>query len=210
MLLGLSCSSENEPNMSDNGKEQPVNLQEEEPDVPEEEDLEKRFYYGFDEKIEITQAKGKLLVKTKSLVEKSQYEQLAKKHVGNATIEWQGENLCKIELTDHGKLDEKIKALLADDEVVSVRPCYKTNDGLEFGLSDEIIIKCKQDIKNSDKEQILAKFSLRKAKSTKIYDCYLLSKDKDIISVANELYESGLFEFAYPNLICKAEFFGNP
>jgi hypothetical protein len=38
MLLGLSCSSENEPNMSDNGKEQPVNLQEEEQDVPEEEE----------------------------------------------------------------------------------------------------------------------------------------------------------------------------
>jgi hypothetical protein len=36
MLLGLSCSSENEPNVSDNGKEQPVNLQEEEPNVPEE------------------------------------------------------------------------------------------------------------------------------------------------------------------------------
>jgi hypothetical protein len=36
MLLGLGCSSENEPNVSDKGKEQPVNLQEEEPDVPKE------------------------------------------------------------------------------------------------------------------------------------------------------------------------------
>jgi hypothetical protein len=38
MLLGLGCSSENEPNVSDNGKEQPVNLQEEEPNVPGEEE----------------------------------------------------------------------------------------------------------------------------------------------------------------------------
>jgi hypothetical protein len=38
MLFGLGCSSENEPNVSDNGKEQPVNLQEEEPNVPEEEE----------------------------------------------------------------------------------------------------------------------------------------------------------------------------
>jgi hypothetical protein len=38
MLLGLGCSSENEPNVSDNGKEQPVNLKEEEQDVPEEEE----------------------------------------------------------------------------------------------------------------------------------------------------------------------------
>jgi hypothetical protein len=38
MLLGLGCSSENEPNMSDKGKEQPVSLKEEEPNVPEEEE----------------------------------------------------------------------------------------------------------------------------------------------------------------------------
>jgi hypothetical protein len=45
MLLGLSCSSENEPNMSDNGKEQPVNLQEEEP-LSDNEDIDPTLLVG--------------------------------------------------------------------------------------------------------------------------------------------------------------------
>jgi hypothetical protein len=172
--------------------------------------VEKRFYYGFDEKIEINQMKNKVLVKTKPAVSKSQYEQLAKKRLGEIRTEWLSENLCKIELTDSEELLEKIKGLLTDDEVVSVRPYYKTNDGLELGLSDEIILKFKSDIKDSEKEKVLKKFSLQKGKTTKIYEIYHISKDRDIISAANELYESGLFEFAYPNLICKAELYEIP
>jgi subtilisin family serine protease len=171
---------------------------------------EKRFYYGFDEKIEINPLTNKMLVKTKPVVSKLQYEQLAKKRLGKIKTEWKSENLCKIELVNSGEWDKKIKELLADDEVVSIKPYYKTNCGLELGLSDEVILKFKQNIKDSEKEKILKRFGLQHVKSTKIYECYHLAKDKDIIFVANELYESGLFEFAYPNLFCKAELFEIP
>ena len=166
---------------------------------------EKQFYYGFDEKIEIHQLAEKVLVKTKSSVVKSQYEQSAKKRLGEIKTEWMGDNLCKIEWKQSEDTDRKISELLADDEVVSVRNCYKVNDGLELGLSDEIIVRVKENIKDFEKGKVLKKFSLQKGKTTKIYEIYHISKDRDIIAAANELYESGLFEFAYPNLICKAE-----
>ena len=169
-----------------------------------------RFYYGFDDQIEIHRVNNKLLVKTKPSVAKAQYEKLAKARAGIAKTEWQGEHLCKIELSDHQKQDDIIGELLSDDDVVSVRPYYRTTDGLEFGLSDEVILRIKQDINPLEKEKILKQFDLYPTKITKIYECYSLSKDQDVIAIANELYESGLFEFAYPNIICKAELFEIP
>jgi hypothetical protein len=171
---------------------------------------EKTFYYAFDEKIELHKIAGKLLVKTTSSVTKSQYEQLVKNKLGEIKIEWQNDNLCKIELENTENTDEKISELLLDDEVLSTRNYYKLNSGLELGLSDEIIVRFNKNVEDSEKEKILGKFDLQKVKATKIYELYHISKYKDIIAAANELYESGLFEFAYPNLISKAESYNIP
>jgi hypothetical protein len=81
-------------------------------------------------------------------------------------------------LTKNEDTDRKISELLADDEIVSVRNCYKVNDGLEFGLSNEIIVRFKESVKDSEKEKVLKKFSLQKGKTTKIYEIYhILSTD---------------------------------
>ena len=48
---------------------------------------------------------------------------------------------------------------------------------------------------------------MKKLRTTKIYEALNISKNDDIIEVANKLYESGNFEFAYPNIICNAELF---
>ena len=109
------------------------------------------YYYGFVEKIELQKIIDKVLVKTKPSVVKNQYEQAIKSRMSTTKTEWQSQNICKIELS----VNENIEDLLTDDEVVSVRNCYKTDDGFEFGLSDEIIVKFKSDIKDSDKEKIL-------------------------------------------------------
>lgn len=169
-----------------------------------------RFYYGFDDQIKIHRVDNKLLVKIKPSVAQAQYEKLAKARAGIIKTEWQSEHLCKIELSDSQKQDDIIGELLSDDEVMSVRPYYRTTDGLEFGLLDKVVIRTKQDINPLEKEKILKRFGLYPVKITEIYECYSLSKDKDVIAIANELYESGLFEFAYPDIICKAELYEIP
>jgi hypothetical protein len=170
--------------------------------------LEKQFYYGFDEKIEIIRIDEKVLVKTKPSVIKDQYDQAIKKRAVGIKIEWQGDNLCKIGFPSSEIASKIIKELFEDSETVCVRNCYRLIDGFEFGLSDEILVKFKKSVGESERENIMKKFELQKSKSTRMYEKYCLTKDKDIIRVANELYESGLFEFAYPNLISKIEFHG--
>jgi hypothetical protein len=60
-------------------------------------DVEKQFYYGFDEKIEIRKVEKKVFIKIKPSVLKSQYEQSVKNRLGEIKTEWQGDNLCKID-----------------------------------------------------------------------------------------------------------------
>jgi len=168
---------------------------------------EKSFYYAFDEKIEIDQVTDKILVKKKTTLMKSSFEESVRKLYGDIKIEWQDNDICKIELKDLKNKEEKLKTLLSDNEIVSARNVYRTSDNLEFGFSDEIIVRFKDNIKDSEKEDLLKSFNLKKSKTTKIYLTFNISKNEDIIEVANKLFESGIFKFAYPNIICKAELF---
>lgn len=169
--------------------------------------IENSFYYAFDEKVQIDQVIDKILIKKKPTLQKSNYEEATKQIFGQVEIEWLNADICKIKLKEIKNREEKINKLLSDDEVISVRNVYKTNDNLEFGFTDEIIIKFKDEIKESVREEILKTYNLKKSKTTKIYESVILSKNEDIIEVANKLYESGNFIFAYPNIICKAELF---
>jgi len=166
---------------------------------------EKPFYYAFEEKVQIDQITNKLLVKKKTILKKSYFEESIIQLFGGVKIEWFSSDISIIELKDLKNKEEKIKSLLTDDEVISVRNVYKINDNLEFGFTNEIIIKFKDEIKESEREEILKTFNFNISKTTKIYESVIISKYEDILEVANRLYESGKFVFAYPNIICKME-----
>lgn len=162
------------------------------------------FYYAFDEKVQIDQVADKLLVKKKTALQKSSYEESTKQIFDQAEIEWFNNDISEVKIKDVKNIEEKISKLLSDDDIISVRNVYKTKDNLEFGFADEIIIQFKDEIQESVREEILKMYNLKKFKTTKIYESVLISKNQDIIKVANKLYESGNFVFAYPNIICEA------
>ena len=163
-----------------------------------------QFYYGFDEKIVIDKVDNKILVKIKPTQSRSDGEQLVKNSFEKTKkIEWKRNDLCEIELYDS---KEGISDLLFDDNIISAREIYKTTEGLEFGHTDEIVVRFKEGIDDADKEKLQISFDLKKSKETNIYEIYTIHKERDILDVANTLYETGYFEFAYPNIICKAEF----
>ena len=128
----------------------------------------------------------------------------------NTNFAWQDENICKVEIDNLLGNNRKINTLLSDSMIVSVRNVYKTNDNLEFSFTDEIIVKFKSDIEISTKQKLIDEFNLVGTKITKIYEVFCVSKYVDIADIANKLYESGNFEFAYPNIICKPELFVFP
>jgi subtilisin family serine protease len=172
--------------------------------------INKTFYYAWDKKIEINPVNDKVIIKTKLSASKENSERSLVNFLGDVEADWQGDHICKIKLNDLKNREDKIKSLLINSDILSVRDVYKTNDEFEFGFSDEIILKFNDSISSSKKDEILKTFKLTKAKTTKLYEVYTLSKNEDILEIANKLYELGIFEFAYPNIICKAELFYNP
>lgn len=145
----------------------------------EQDKTENPFYYAFDEKVQIDQLVDKLLVKKKPALQKSSYEESTKQLFGEVEIEWLNTDISKVNVKDVKNIEEKINKLLSDDDVISVRKVYKTKDNLEFGFADEIIIKFKDEIQESIREEILKTYNLKKSKTTKIYESVLISKNED-------------------------------
>jgi len=76
---------------------------------------------------------------------------------------------------------------------------FKNINGQKLGITDEILVKCKDDV---DCKSLLSKFSLTDV--TNLTDTIYLVKIKDydtIFSTSRELFESGDVEFAHPNFI---------
>lgn len=166
---------------------------------------EEHFYYSFDEKIRIVQVPNMILIKKNPSVLKSTYEESASQLLGEVKIEWLAENYGRIELLDINDKEEKINNLLSEEDIISVSKIFKTHDNLELGFTNEIILKFKDKIEESKRKEILMAFNLVRSKKTKVYESVTISKWEDVIATANRLYESGKFEFAYPNIICRAE-----
>jgi subtilisin family serine protease len=168
------------------------------------------YYYAFSDKIEIKQVPEKITIKKENTITRSTIESTIKRLFGDVSFDWQNEDISKVEIKNLKDKYEKINTLLADNEIVSVRDVYKTNDNLEFSFIDEIVVKFKYDVNTSIKENLIKEFNLKRTKITKIYEVFSVSKFVDILETANKLYESGYFEFAYPNIICRAELFSFP
>ena len=166
---------------------------------------ESLYYYAFDEKIEITPINNKVLIRKKSSETRQSYEKLMLNRFRNINIDWQGDDIFKTEFENETDKNSIIQSLLSDNNILSISNIYKTNDGFEFGFINEIVIKFKENVKNVERISIMKSFGLDNLKTTKTHEIYTIPKEKNIVEVANELYKSGLFEFAYPNIICKAE-----
>lgn len=69
---------------------------------------------------------------------------------------------------------------------------------MEVVLLPEIVLKPK--ISTFDISPFVDKYRLQLVKRTDLYQIYSVPVDSDVISIANKLYESNEFDFAYPNL----------
>ena len=76
---------------------------------------------------------------------------------------------------------------------------YKTMHGQKIGITDDILVQCKEGINCSD---LLTKYNL--SNFSKLTDKIMIVKIEDydnIFSISRELYESGNVDFAHPNFI---------
>ena len=166
------------------------------------------FYYAFGDKIELSPIPNKQYIVKSEAVSKSKFESLLIDVLGNISIDWATENICRVEFLEL-KDNDQIDQLLTDNSIVCINNAYLLSDNFEIGITNEVVIKFKDEVNSVERKELLENFGLNIAKSTKIYDILTIPKSKSTIKIANSLYETNFFEFAYPNIICKAESFGH-
>ena len=175
---------------------------------------EELFYYSYGDKVAIEVVPGRFMLKKKPEMTKEQLEAKVKACLEKADFDWFNSDICTVS-TDEEQVDEAILRLLPESMIESVRRVYVTlsdknffnnnpaQEPLALGLINQIILKFKDDVNETVRETITQTFHLTEFKKDKLFEIYLVPKEEDILSVSNRIYETGYFEYAYPELICR-------
>jgi len=176
---------------------------------------EQLFYYTFNNKVPIEAVPGRFMLKKQQNIEMGEFENLVKDRVGEVQFDWFNSDICTVFACDTF-VDDAIALMLAEDAIVSARPVYMITSDKEYfhkhhilqepltlGFVDLVVLKYKDNVDESVRDEIQKKFGLKKYTLKKNYELFAVSKTDDILSLSNRLYETGYFEFAYPELITR-------
>ncbi|WP_276359912.1 hypothetical protein [Daejeonella sp. H1SJ63] len=163
------------------------------------------FYYAFDEKVSITPSESKILIKYSVVKDQKSATSLIQNIEKNAELNWQDDKVLIIEAKT-GAAKEKIRErLLAETDVLSIQPVFKTAEGLELGLTDEFVLKFKPSVSEAQINTLNKQFDVTIVKSSEVYQLARVGKGIDVLEVANKYQESGLVIFSHPNFIAQIE-----
>lgn len=172
------------------------------------------FYYSFDEKIGIVEVPGKFMVKKKPETKQKDVESMILSLVESAGFNWFNSDICTVE-TAYAAVEKVIEGLLEQDAILSARHVYVTSKDLEhynkthlteplnIGFVDKIAFKFNNNVDEPVQDSILKAFNMTVDIRNEVYEMAPVSKKQDVISTANRMYETGLFRFVCPEIICK-------
>ncbi|MCF6357064.1 MAG: S8 family serine peptidase, partial [Draconibacterium sp.] len=86
------------------------------------------------------------------------------------------------------------------DDVRYCTPSY-IYDGHDVGITDEILVRFLPNVQNSEQKKVYEKFKTKVVEKNEIFQLLVIPKGSDALEIANQYYETGLFEFAYPSFI---------
>ncbi len=179
---------------------------------------EQLFYYSFDKKVLIEEVPGKLMIKKKSDISQAEMETIIRSYVDEPTISWFNSDICTVSVEDI-LVEQTITHLIQEESVLSARHIYNTSTGkhyyegrknhraLDIGLIDQLVLKYKEGVSLTVKDNLNNTYGLTKYKQNELFGLYTISKKSDILSISNILFETGYFEYVYPELICKYTLF---
>ena len=157
------------------------------------------YYYGMDNQIPITVVSNKTALYNEGGTNENLKDFLSHYPL---TVSWIHNDLCIIE-----NIDSKIlKQTFSDiNSKVSSLPVYIIDEKIEAVLFPEIVIKSKN--VNYDMSKIVGQYNMTLKKDGEIYQVYSLPAGSDPITIANEIYQTGNFYFAYPHFFMHAQSF---
>lgn len=161
------------------------------------------FYYAFDEKVSITPSESKILIKYSVAKDQKSAATLIQSIEKNAELNWQGDKVLIIDARTRPAKEKIRERLLAETDVLSIRPVFKTAEGLELGLTDEFVFKFKPSVSEVQINTLNKQYDVTIVKSSEVYQLARVGKGIDVLEVANKYQESGLVIFSHPNFIAR-------
>jgi subtilisin family serine protease len=167
---------------------------------------EGKYYYAFKEKVFLFPKKNTLLVKYSDGIDKAEAEEFIKKEVPSGfKVKWHNPQTVEITTGSEEIANALRKKLESNNGVSTCQPFYILKDGLDMGVTDEVLIRFYPGISEEQKAELIKTFDTEVVKTTKIYQKLRVKKGVDALKVANKIYESGLVEFSTPNFISYPE-----
>jgi len=166
---------------------------------------DEKFYYAFDEKIPLKAKTNTILVKYVEGVKKVKAIKFIEELSEDFKIKWHNQLTAEISTKSKKSTVDLLAKLKLNNDVYTILPFYTLEDGLDMGVTDEILIRFLPGVTVDQQKELQNIFDTRIVKTTKIYQKLIVPKGKDALEIANKYYETGLMEFAYPNFISTLE-----
>jgi len=163
---------------------------------------EGKYYYAFKEKVPLFPKENTLLVKYADGVNNTEVEEFLKTEVPSG-FKWKWHNSQTVEISTRSKeITNALRTKLeSNNGVYTCQPFYTLKDGLDMGVTDEVLIRFLPGILEEQKTELIKAFDIEIVKTTKIYQKLRVKKGADALEIANKIYETGLVEFSTPNFI---------
>lgn len=173
------------------------------------------FYYtGGTDKIYLVEVPNKMFVKTRKEVSKDYLISLLQSKIDTTfQIGWITDNFCKIILDDK-KIDSVIDELYKDDAILIARRVHISQSMYNYYISKNITdwensemcvmddIICGYEVYSFNQElmdSIAGVYGLTLISHNEIFAVLSAYKCRDIFRIAQEIHETGLFKYAYPD-----------
>lgn len=176
-----------------------------------------QFYYSYNTKVYIETIPGELLICKDKDAQAEELEFAIKTLCDNFSIDWFNSEYCTV-IMDTLNLKKTISKLRDLDIVNSIYPKFVTVEDLEYsrndfyfkplhlGISNNIVLKFKEGISESLKENVIKQYQLQRESSNPAFEVMKLLTGTDVIDISRKLYETGYFVFASPEIICPFSF----
>jgi len=123
-----------------------------------------RFYYGFNEKIPLTEVENKLVVRYSESVNKDNTSSALTRTYATVHQTWKDNRTVVLSTGSKADRNVLMENLQSAPEVSSCQPMYTMNTGLEMIVTDEIVMKFKAHIRTEQQQEINQKFGVTQVK----------------------------------------------
>lgn len=167
------------------------------------------FYYGFNEKIEISKQPDKVILRTATTSTEDQITELFRRVIPSLSFKevnvLNGMNRdFSITFNQFIDIDELYESLEGKIKLSSLHHCYTTIEGMELFPTNDILLKPLKGASIFELQQLNSKFNAR----VEVMGRFLkvsVPASMDVITVANQYQESGQVKYAHPDFIANVE-----